>query len=424
MSTTALLPDGTEWLLRNVYTPREVHGVTVLVVISCISLVFVVGLLGAIALSAFNTRSSLDQHLFVRTHVAAYFVSLLVSDLFQALGSILNARWIRDMAVELGPLCTAQGVLKQLADVATAWWTLVIAIHTFCLLFLELKTSRFTLYATLISGWFGIAAIVIAGPAALDTVHHGPFYGISGYWCWISPGWPGARIGLDYLFMFMAAFFSFILYMLIFLRMRGNIIVEGRRVSFRLKKIDQWRGKRFENQALTIARQMLLYPIAYTILILPIAASRFSSFSGDDVPFGVTVFSAAVFLLSGIVNVTLFCATRRILPPESFKIPKWKISAPKEIPALEFNPGQDSYYQNSGTYASSMDEKEKLPSESFDSVPPALNIRTTNVGVPHIQAPPAGHHREDRVESVYNMYAEPTSAIPLTPTDESVNRLA
>ncbi|KAJ7072550.1 hypothetical protein C8F01DRAFT_1243594 [Mycena amicta] len=371
MSNTAILPDGTEWLLREAYTTREVHGVTVLVVISCISLLFVVGLLSAIALSAFNTRSSIDQHLFVRTHVAAYFISLLISDLIQAIGSILNARWIHDLAVEVGPLCTAQGVLKQIADVATAFWTVVIAIHTFCLLFLELKSSRFTLIATLISGWFGIAAIVIAGPAALDTAHHGPFYGISGYWCWIGPRWTASRIGLDY-----------------------------------------------------------LYPIAYTILILPIAASRFSSFAGDDVPFGVTVFSAAIFLLSGIVNVTLFTMTRRILPPESFKIPKWSISQPKPITELTLEPGTDSYYQSSGSYAQSIEEKEKgfLP---FESLPPALTIRTAGAEGPtiHLQPPPAGNHRdsESRVESVYNMYAEPTSAIPLTPADDAqshVHRLA
>ncbi|KAF7321457.1 Git3 domain-containing protein [Mycena kentingensis (nom. inval.)] len=362
MSTlTAPLPDGSEWLLAQTYSNREVQGVTVLVVISCISLFFVVSLLSAIALSAFNTRSSLDQHLFVRTHVAAYFVSLLLGDIFQAIGSILNARWVHERAVEFGPLCTAQGVLKQLADVSTAVWTTVIAVHTFCLLFLELKSSRFTLFATLIAGWFGIAAVVIAGPAALDTAHHGPFYGISGYWCWIGPRWIGSRVGLDYLFMFMAAFVSFILYTLIFLRFRGNIIVTGRRVTFRLRKAAPWRGKQFESQALTIARQMLLYPVAYTVLILPIAASRFSDFAGEEVPFGVTVFSAAIFLLSGIVNVTLFTMTRRILPPESFRIPKWKISQPRPIPELSVNSdyGESSYYQSSGSYSPSIEDKEK-----------------------------------------------------------------
>jgi hypothetical protein len=51
----------------------------------------------------------------------------------------------------------------------------VIAIHTFCLLVLELKLRKFVLWTTLISGWSGIAALVIAGPAALDTNRRGPF---------------------------------------------------------------------------------------------------------------------------------------------------------------------------------------------------------------------------------------------------------
>ncbi|KAJ6585708.1 hypothetical protein B0H19DRAFT_1250487 [Mycena capillaripes] len=384
MSNETLLPDGSEWLLRADYTSREIHGVTVLVVISCFSLTAVAGLLLAIALSAFNTRSwTTDKHphLFVRTHLAAYFISLLASDLIQAVGSILNARWIQDMAVEVGDMCTLQGTLKQTADVATAFWTLVIAIHTFCLICLGLKPSRFTLLATLIGGWSGIAAVVIAGPAAQNTPRHGPFYGISGYWCWISPAYPTSRITLDYMFMFLAAAFSFVLYTLIYLRMRGNIIFEGRRISFRRTGL-AWRGSS-ESRALAIARQMLLYPVAYTIIVLPISASRFSSFAGQDVPFGVTIFTAAVFLLSGIVNVTVFTMTRRILPPDSFKIPKWAISSPQPIPEYTVEAGPDSYYQSSGTY----EVKEKIYSSDTDSV------HTTDSGAPIMLAAPPRTYR-------------------------------
>ncbi|KAJ7914697.1 hypothetical protein B0H13DRAFT_2189873 [Mycena leptocephala] len=346
MSNETLLPDGSEWLLRMNYTSREVHGVTVLVVFSCVSLTAVVGLLLAISLSAFNTRSwTVDKHphLFVRTPVAAYFISLLLSDLIQAIGSILNAMWIRDMAVEVGVVCTVQGVLKQTADVATAFWTLVIATHTFCLIVLQLKWSRLTLLTTLIGGWVGISAILIAGPLGRNTSRHGPFYGISGYWCWIAPDYTTSRITLDYMFMFIAAAFSFVLYTLVFLRMRGNIVMEGRRIVFRRARIT-WLGYQFENQKLAIARQMLLIKVAYTILILPIAASRFSSFAGKDVPFEVTVFSAAVFLLSGVVNVTLFTTTRRILPPDSFKIPTWATSRSSSIPEYTVEAGPNTYY--------------------------------------------------------------------------------
>lgn len=417
MSDSMLLPDGSELLMRMAYTSREVHGVTVLVVISCFSLIAVVGLLLAIALSAFNTRSSIDQHLFVRTHVAAYFISLLLSDLIQALGSILNARWIHDMAVVVGDVCVLQGVLKQTADVATAFWTLVIAIHTFCLLFLELKPSRFVLLTTLIAGWSGIATIVIAGPAALDTAHHGPFYGISGYWCWISPQYTTSRITLDYMFMFMAAAFSFVLYSAIFLRMRGNIVVTGRWISFRFSGVSAWRGKQFENQALAIARQMLLYPVAYTIIILPIAASRFSAFAGNDVPFEATTFSAAVFLLSGIVNVTLFTTTRRILPVDSIKIPKWSISRPQPLPEYTVEAGPDSYYQSSGTYAESYEEKDKeYTLDAPPAAPAPLHIRTAESAVSPTMLAPASMSHRDSGESVYNLYE---SNIPLTPADDA-----
>ncbi|KAJ7314237.1 hypothetical protein DFH08DRAFT_895814 [Mycena albidolilacea] len=408
MANETLLPDGSEWLIRMDYTTREVHGVTVLVVLSCVSLTAVVGLLLAISLSAFNTRSwSTDKypHLFVRTHVAAYFISLLFSDLIQATGSILNVRWIRDMAVEVGDVCTLQGVLKQTADVATAFWTLVIAIHTFCLLVLQLKPSRFTFLATLIGGWSGICAIVIAGPTIQNTPRHGPFYGISGYWCWISPEYPTSRITLDYLFMFMAATFSFVLYTLIFLRLRGNIIIEGRRITFRRTGM-AWRGSN-DNHALIIAKQMLLYPVAYTIIILPIAASRFSSFAGLDVPFEVTIFTAAVFLLSGVVNATVFMMTRRILPPDSFKILKWAISDPQPIPEYTIEAGPDSLYQSDGTYPESYGAKGKRYSSDTDS------MRTTDSAVPTMLAPPPRSHRGSG-ESVYSLY-EANSAIPLTP---------
>ena len=63
-----------------------------------------------------------------------------------------------------------------------------------------------------------------------------------------------------------------------------------------------------------VAKQMLWYPVVYVCLILPIAASRLSTFHGKPVPFGATIFTAAVFMLHGFFNTMLFCTTRSILP--------------------------------------------------------------------------------------------------------------
>ena len=78
---------------------------------------------------------------FIRTHVAAYFVSLLITDLLQAIGSIMNARWTSAMSATYGEFCVAQGeysiapplltvlnfhtigVIKQMSDVGTATWS-------------------------------------------------------------------------------------------------------------------------------------------------------------------------------------------------------------------------------------------------------------------------------------------------------------
>lgn len=66
--------------------------------------------------------------------------------------------------------------------------------------------------------------------------------------------------------MFTSAIFSFFFYVLVFLRMRGNIVVVGRYVSWRWKTDDDWRGRSVDDRALGVAKQMLLYPVCDNLL--------------------------------------------------------------------------------------------------------------------------------------------------------------
>ena len=87
-------------------------------------------LLSDIQLSAFRTRSSTDPNLFVRTHSAIFFISLVVCTAFQgmllsnhytyttishrlssAVGGLLTSNWIRERGVHAGAACTTQGAL-------------------------------------------------------------------------------------------------------------------------------------------------------------------------------------------------------------------------------------------------------------------------------------------------------------------------
>jgi hypothetical protein len=94
----------------------------------------------------------------------------------------------------------------------------MLAIHTFCLLFLRWKPKDWVLYVTLIGVWLLVGFLVVLGPAAIQKfATKGPYckytrlifsfnpptitlfpVGISGYWCWISDPYPSSRIGLEY----------------------------------------------------------------------------------------------------------------------------------------------------------------------------------------------------------------------------------
>ncbi|KAI0819683.1 hypothetical protein BC628DRAFT_1401598 [Trametes gibbosa] len=316
--TVAKLLDGGSFTLKKSYASGEASGVLVLAIISCISATAVAGLLLAIALSAYNTRKSTSPNLFVRSHVAAYFVSLLLCEVMQTVGSIMNIRWFNQMSVTYEPYCTAQGVLKHISDVGSAYWSLIIAMNTFWILFLRWKLRRFVLVSTLVGGWSAIGALVSAGPSVIERVDHGPFYAISGYWCWIADGYPSERITLDYMIMFLSALLSFIMYVLVFLKLRGNVMLHGWRLSFHFGRVNsEYSTRSADSHAVKVAKSMLLYPLVYTILLLPIAVCRFAEWSGHEVSFAVTIVCDAIFLLSGTVNVLLFITTRRVLPAHS-----------------------------------------------------------------------------------------------------------
>ena len=203
--------------------------------------------------------------------------------------------------------------------------------QTFSLLFLGHHWSNLTSNIVLIVSWALLLLELSIENFVLADPEKGPYYGIttSGYWCWISPKYLIERYTTDYLFMTASATFSLILYSLVFFRLRGNIsVLAGYKISFhRRSKVSNVRfartgdgafvvtdDPRIECYVTTVAKHMLWYPIAYTVLILPVAVSRLSTFHGRPVPFAATMFTAAVFMLHGFLNTVLFCTTRNILP--------------------------------------------------------------------------------------------------------------
>jgi hypothetical protein len=66
-------------------------------------------------------------------------VSLLITDLVQAAGGIMNVKWVIEDHVALGGYCTSQGAIKQVGNLGTALWSLVRNHNTWLVVILGLN---------------------------------------------------------------------------------------------------------------------------------------------------------------------------------------------------------------------------------------------------------------------------------------------
>ncbi|KAG8755461.1 hypothetical protein FRC14_004028 [Serendipita sp. 396] len=248
---------------------------------------------------------------------------------------MLTFGFVANGTVTEGTICTAQAALKQFGLVGAALWLLVIAIQTFSLLFYQAHPSRRVFFWTLSGVWILIFVIILIGPAILGSTRSVPFYGIAGMWCWIKGEYFVERIALHYGWQWLSAFVSLVLYTLLFFRLRGNIQVDGWYFHFqrrptlttipttnllpatspgahrRLSISRQHMTPMVDPQTLKIARNMMLYPIAYIFLLLPQSVVRFLDFAGHKkIPISIKLITVTLLWLNGLVDAILFILTR------------------------------------------------------------------------------------------------------------------
>lgn len=61
----------------------------------------------------------------IRTHVDAYLLSLLTSEILQGLGAIMDVKWVHAGVVSCSDYCTAQGAIQMIGETGVAMGTLV-----------------------------------------------------------------------------------------------------------------------------------------------------------------------------------------------------------------------------------------------------------------------------------------------------------
>ncbi|KAF8500539.1 hypothetical protein JB92DRAFT_2816772, partial [Gautieria morchelliformis] len=289
------------------YTDAQAPGIIALAVVGIISFIAIL-VLAVVMMVKIYKSAKYGNRTLPQTHIGPYFASLFVANFIQSIGSILNIDWLIQWGTVYEPACVIQGSAKNIGNVGTALWSLIIAFHAFDVLFLRRKQKRTTLWATVIGTWIFIFCVDLFGPVILEKPAQGPFFGVSGNWCWITSNYPRARIFLEYMFMFISAFFCAIIHSIVFLRLRGNLGGNGwRNIHFRrIPRSERWALKisrdEVDGKMYKVAMQLMWYdpllcrcvvvsnvvyryPLIYTTLIIPIAVARFVDFSGNFVPF-------------------------------------------------------------------------------------------------------------------------------------------
>jgi len=309
--TAAMSPDYLP--TETVYTNIDTGFISAIVAAAFLSAI-------SVLIMVFMSKLGPSKRLGEYTHIPVLFGSLITANLLQSIGTLINLRWVLNGGVSPGMLCSAQGGIKQAGNVGTAVWSFALALHAFRLLFLRSRVARRIGWLALTLGWFFVAFIVSIGPLALQRVDRGPYFGPSGFWCWITHKYPLEQTLLEYAIEWTSAFVSFLLYVAVLLRVRGNLVKdsEGRWFLRWVPYGDGWQlgFARDYLDSCTIKMVVIVvwFPVTYTVLIVPISIARFASYAGARVPESLTFMADMIFALGGFVNMLLFLNTRRFIP--------------------------------------------------------------------------------------------------------------
>lgn len=239
-----------------------------------------------------------------------YMMSLFCSDLLQAIGYVLNIKWVHQGKVETGGFCTAQGIVQQLGETGVAMITLAIALHTFVgVMWRKGIHSRYV--AFFVTGFIWTFTILFVSIGA--GIHNKDNYEApTPFWCWIGGKYTSERLWGEYFWIWLALFTSFLVYIPLYYWSKGNLSVDPE-IWWRFR-VHPRNAEGVEAGESKRAMLMLAYPLVYSVLVLPLSIVRWINFGlekhGNDVPSVWSFLVITVFSLSGAMNVGLVLLTR------------------------------------------------------------------------------------------------------------------
>ena len=193
-----------------------------------------------------------------------FVVCLLISDLCNAIGGVISGSWATNYVVRQGTACTVQGMSSRSApsgSMPNSKNSCLVAVRRHrhsdmefhrCSTYLShprfvdenvKDCRRDDLRGWLVRCWVSeyvhalpftppltrCYVLAFIGPLALQTPERGPFYGVAAQWCWVRNPYSLERVIVHYVPMLTSAFIIFCLYFLVFLTLRGTLVINGNR---------------------------------------------------------------------------------------------------------------------------------------------------------------------------------------------------
>ncbi|KAJ5280052.1 hypothetical protein N7478_005424 [Penicillium angulare] len=284
--------------------PLQRRGLIAIAVLASISLVSTFSLLCFFTYRFIFWKKYYRRYIGYNQYVVLMY-NLALADFIQSIAFIVSIRWITGNSIHAeDPACFLQGIWLQIGDPMSGMFVLAIALHTFMHVSLGRQISHRVFVSVVVGLWvFGVILVVI--PIGI----HGRYVWMpSVAWCWMTTEHPTLRLFTHYFWIFFVQFLSVLLYAIMFVQLRRKIAqskILGASYTESLKRLNR------------VVSYMVLYPIVYITLTLPLSAGRMASVSGKSPSVTYFCVAGALMTLSGFCDVLQYTLTRKSVVLES-----------------------------------------------------------------------------------------------------------
>ncbi|OQE31853.1 hypothetical protein PENSTE_c001G10432 [Penicillium steckii] len=242
-------------------------------------------------------KSPLSQNQYV---VLIY--NLLLVDLQQAIAFTIDLYWVSRGSVHYGEAaCYLQGWWVQTGDPGSGLFVLSIALHTGAVV-LRGRQLPFNIFSYCVVGLWTF--ILILGFIPVGLYGKDVFVISEANWCWLSPRNETERLWGHYIWIFLSEFGTIALYAVMFFYLRRRM------TQAKMLRRGQQESLHRLNRVVVY---MVVYPLVYLVLSLPLAAGRMATARGDSPSKTYFGIAGCLMALSGLMDVAVYTLTRRHL---------------------------------------------------------------------------------------------------------------